>query len=139
MFENKIKSIKRPTVPPRIDAFGQPEEQVLKQGIRTRLLCGVSQGDKPLEFSWTKDGRPLSSSGLALPEVTIREVDADSSVLTFTNLSAVHTGHYQCAARNAAGLARQSAHLYVQGNLEIPADSGFNSTTVHDRNFGVGN
>ena len=127
-------------VPPRMDSFAQPDEQVLKQGIRTRLLCGVSQGDKPLEFGWTKDGRPLSLFGAArhqggadgshhqvsnaglllpLPAVTIREVDADSSVLTFANLSAIHSGHYQCAARNAAGVARQSARLYVQGRRKL--------------------
>ena len=119
-------------VPPRIDAFAQPEEQILKQGIRTRLLCGISQGDKPLEFSWTKDGRPLSLVGdiatrsgavdgvpLRLPAITVRELDADSSVLTFTNLSAVHSGLYECAARNAAGVARRSAQLYVQGKCDV--------------------
>lgn len=115
-------------VPPRMDAFAQrEEEQILKQGIRTRLLCGVSQGDKPLDFSWTKDGQPLStlfgSSGIRsggggvilLPSVNVREVDADSSALTFTNLSAVHSGRYECSARNAAGIARQSTQLFVQG------------------------
>lgn len=115
------------TVPPRMDAFAQrEEEQILKQGIRTRLLCGVSQGDKPLDFSWTKDGQPLSTlfgsggirsggGGVLLPAVNVREVDADSSALTFTNLSAVHSGRYECAARNAAGVARQSTQLFVQG------------------------
>ena len=101
---------------PRIDPFSVPEnepQQLLRQGTRTRLLCGVRQGDKPLEFTWSKDGQQLSS--LALPAVTVRDLDADSSVLTFTNLSAVHLGKYQCAARNAAGLARSTAQLYVQG------------------------
>lgn len=109
-----------------MDAFAQrEEEQILKQGIRTRLLCGVSQGDKPLDFSWTKDGQPLSAllgsrgggPGVVLPAVNVREVDADSSALTFTNLSAVHSGRYECAARNAVGLARQSTLLFVQGIL----------------------
>jgi hypothetical protein len=114
------------TVPPRMDAFAQrEEEQILKQGIRTRLLCGVSQGDKPMDFSWTKDAQPLSAlfgsrgggPGVVLPAVNVREVDADSSALTFTNLSAVHSGRYECAARNAAGVARQSTLLFVQGIL----------------------
>nr|CAH0099527.1 unnamed protein product [Daphnia galeata] len=99
-----------------MDAFAQrEEEQILKQGIRTRLLCGVSQGDKPLDFSWTKDGQPLSSlfAG-SRGGVNVREVDADSSALTFTNLSAVHSGRYECAASNAAGVARQSTQLFVQ-------------------------
>lgn len=102
-----------------MDAFGhREEEQILKQGIRTRLLCGVSQGDKPLEFSWTKDGYPVlfgSGEGAGLPAVNVREVDADSSALTFTNLSAIHSGRYECVARNAAGVARQSTRLFVQG------------------------
>ncbi|KAI9558120.1 hypothetical protein GHT06_014873 [Daphnia sinensis] len=106
-------------VPPRMDAFGhREEEQILKQGIRTRLLCGVSQGDKPLEFSWTKDGYPVlfgsGAGGAGLPAVNVREVDADSSALTFTNLSAIHSGRYECVARNAAGVARQSTRLFVQ-------------------------
>ena len=104
------------TVPPRMDAFAQrEEEQILKQGIRTRLLCGVSQGDKPLDFSWTKDGQPLSDLFGSRGGVNVREVDADSSALTFTNLSAVHSGRYECAASNAAGVARQSTQLFVQG------------------------
>ena len=93
------------------DGEGGGQPQLLRQGSRTRLLCGVSQGDKPIEFSWTKDGRPLG----ALEAVTVRHLDADSSVLTFSNLSAGHLGRYECTATNAAGSARSSAQLFVQG------------------------
>ena len=105
---------------------------MMKPGQRSRLLCGVSQGDKPIEFTWIKDERPLvllspgagngasfssSSAGSVahLPAVTVRQLDADSSVLTFANLSAVHSGRYECMARNSAGLARYDTHLFVQG------------------------
>ena len=103
--------------------------QMMKPGQRGRLLCGVSQGDKPIEFTWTKDERPLSllppavggysavGSVAHLPAVTVRQLDADSSVLTFTNLSAVHSGRYECLAHNSAGLARYATHIYVQGKL----------------------
>ena len=74
-------------------------------GIRTRLLCGVSQGDLPLEISWSKDGQPLGG----------QQLDEFSSVVKFTNLSAANSGYYQCTARNAAGKAHYGTHLYVQG------------------------
>jgi hypothetical protein len=136
------------TVAPRIDPLGlatgtgttattsDEHLQMLKPGQRSRLLCGVSQGDKPIEFTWTKDERPLvllppgaagsapsfssSSPGSVahLPAVTVRQLDADSSVLTFSNLSAVHSGRYECMARNSAGLARYATHLFVQGKRE---------------------
>lgn len=114
-------------VPPKIEPFSVPEEQLLRQGTRTRLLCGVSQGDKPLDFSWTKDDRQLSVSA-PLPAVTIRDLDADSSVLTFTNLTAVHSGRYQCIVRNTAGVTRSSARLYVQGKVRCSSKSPLQST-----------
>lgn len=103
----------------------QPDDAMLKQGVRKRLYCDT-QGDKPLEFTWTKDDRPLglAASGAGrrqasnqLPAVSVVELDADSSVLTISNLSAVHAGRYECAARNGAGVARTSVRLFVQGKV----------------------
>lgn len=34
----------------------------LTEGSSVQVLCGVSSGDKPMYFSWLKDGAPLPSS-----------------------------------------------------------------------------
>ena len=110
-METKPKRNEPNAVSPRIEAFAFPDE--VRAGIRTRLLCGVSQGDLPLEISWSKDGRPLME--LQQPMLTVTELDKFSSVVTFTNLSAIHSGFYQCTARNAAGKAHYGTQLYVKG------------------------
>lgn len=100
---------------PKIEPFTFADD--LRQGLRTRLLCGVSQGDLPMQISWYKDGQPL----VHLPAVTLKELDTFSSVLTFSNLSAVHKGYYQCVAHNGAGIARYGTHLSVQGECNLGA------------------
>lgn len=102
--------------------LAQPEDGMLRQGVRKRLYCDT-QGDKPLEFDWTKDGRPVLGpagepgrrAASLLAGVSVVELDSDSSVLTIGNVSAPHSGRYECSARNAAGVDRQSVLLAVQG------------------------
>lgn len=45
------------TDPPKISPFIFSPE--LTEGSAVQILCGVSAGDKPLYFSWFKDGAPL--------------------------------------------------------------------------------
>lgn len=114
--EHKQKTsddVSRCVVSPRIEAFAFADD--LRVGIRTRLLCGISQGDLPLEITWTKDGRSLAQ----LPAVAVKELDTFSSVLILTDLGAVHSGYYQCHVRNAAGVASYGTHLYVQGKSSM--------------------
>ena len=98
---------------PKIEPFAFPDD--LRQGIRTRLLCGVSQGDLPLEIVWHKDDRTLVQHATA----SVKELDTFTSVLTFTNLSAADAGLYECIVRNAAGLTRYGSQLYVQGEWTV--------------------
>lgn len=34
----------------------------LTEGSSVQVLCGVSSGDKPIYFSWLKDGAPIPTS-----------------------------------------------------------------------------
>ena len=44
------------TVPPEIVPF-PTSAQVQREGIRTRLLCGLARGDPPITFKWLKNAR----------------------------------------------------------------------------------
>ncbi|XP_063599525.1 hemicentin-2-like [Penaeus indicus] len=99
-------------VPPRIQPFKFQEG--LSEGMRTRVVCGVNQGDAPLKLEWLKDGRPLSLGGP--PNVQVKVIDAFSSVLAMSSLTAAHSGRYTCEAHNAAAAVRFTASLSVHGN-----------------------
>lgn len=43
--------------PPKISPFMFSSE--LTEGSSVQVLCGVSSGDKPVYFSWLKDGSPI--------------------------------------------------------------------------------
>lgn len=34
----------------------------LEEGSSVQLLCGMTSGDRPVYFSWLKDGQPLPAS-----------------------------------------------------------------------------
>lgn len=79
--------------------------------MRTRVVCGVSQGDPPLTIDWLKDGRridPVLGVNLSHPEPY-------ASLLTISRVTATHTGEYSCIARNAASEVRYTAKLQVKG------------------------
>lgn len=97
------------TVPPIIEPFSFQDG--LSEGMRTRTVCGVSQGDPPLTISWLKDG-----SGLP-PQLgaNFSTLDAYSSLLSFPSLTASHSGDYTCVAANPAQESRYTAKLQVKG------------------------
>lgn len=87
----------------------------LAENMRTRTVCGVSQGDLPLRLTWLKDGdNVLSSLG-----VNISNLDQYTSILSITSLSQVHSGNYTCVASNQADEVKFTAMLQVKGNVII--------------------
>ncbi|XP_071519102.1 LOW QUALITY PROTEIN: cell adhesion molecule Dscam2-like [Panulirus ornatus] len=96
-------------VPPRIEPFSFQDG--LSEGMRTRVICGVNQGDSPLTLKWLKDGRPLSLGGP--PNIQEKVIDAFSSVLAMSSLTAAHSGRYTCEAHNTAAVVRYTASLTV--------------------------
>jgi len=103
-------------VPPKIEPFTFQEG--LSEGIMTRLVCGVSQGDLPIEFTWSKDGKRISKDDPWTDNIEISTLDPFSTLLRFSSLSASHAGIYTCLATNPASQTQFSARLVVQGKTE---------------------
>ncbi|QQP39109.1 Uncharacterized protein FKW44_019886, partial [Caligus rogercresseyi] len=71
--------------PPEIEPFTFGDN--LREGSRTRVVCGILRGDLPIRLSWLKDGSHLlngQSSGDS--GLQIASVDDFSSLLTISNL-----------------------------------------------------
>ncbi|GAB6020833.1 hypothetical protein CHUAL_003487 [Chamberlinius hualienensis] len=97
-------------VPPKIVPF-EFQEDLLREGMRARLQCVVSEGDLPLNVSWLKDGKPLDEA----MGVTIRNLDDFSSILTIASITPSHNGNYTCVASNTAASTSHNAQLSVNG------------------------
>ncbi|XP_072936767.1 cell adhesion molecule Dscam2-like [Epargyreus clarus] len=93
--------------PPKISPFMFSSE--LTEGSSVQVLCGVSSGDKPMYFSWLKDGAPLPPS-LQIEEKSLNEF----SLLMFSELSARHSGAYTCRVANHAAAVNYTATLTVK-------------------------
>ncbi|KAL0280104.1 UNVERIFIED_CONTAM: hypothetical protein PYX00_001493 [Menopon gallinae] len=78
--------------------------------MRTRTVCGVSQGDPPLTITWLKDGGNLPPH-LGANYTTL---DAYSSLLSIPSLTSSHSGDYTCVASNPAAVLRYTAKLQVK-------------------------
>ncbi|XP_068242659.1 cell adhesion molecule Dscam2-like [Palaemon carinicauda] len=96
-------------VPPRIDPFSFNDG--LSEGMRTQVMCGVSQGDAPITIEWLKDGH-LFSKERSL-DIQVMMLDDFSSVLAIRSLTPGHSGRYTCQVRNAAATERYTAALTV--------------------------
>ncbi|KAJ8735955.1 hypothetical protein PYW08_006611 [Mythimna loreyi] len=93
--------------PPKISPFMFSSE--LTEGSSVQVLCGVSSGDKPMYFSWLKDGAPLPPN-LQIEEKSLNEF----SLLMFSDLSARHSGAYTCRVSNHAATVNYTATLSVK-------------------------
>lgn len=67
-------------------------------------------GDRPLDITWQKDGRPIPVS----LGVTVDNIDFTSS-LRINNLTPDHNGNYTCIARNEAATVEHQSRLIVRG------------------------
>lgn len=108
----KIHKLLSNTVPPVIEPFAFQKD--LSDGMRTRLICGVSRGDLPLRLTWLKDGEHLMPSLGA----NVSSIDQFSSILSIPLLSHTHSGEYTCVASNQASEVKYSATLQVKGNVD---------------------
>lgn len=80
-------------------------------GQSAQVACSVSEGDSPLELSWTFDG-PQDVFGLG---VSVVNIGAKTSLLSIDNTDSVHRGNYTCRVANRAGRASYTAGLNVHG------------------------
>ncbi|CAH0695577.1 unnamed protein product [Spodoptera exigua] len=93
--------------PPKISPFMFSSE--LTEGSSVQVLCGVSSGDKPMYFTWLKDGAPLPAN-LQIEEKNLNEF----SLLMFSELTARHSGEYTCRVSNHAAVVNYTATLSVK-------------------------
>lgn len=98
-----------PAVPPYIQPF---EFQRFTIGQRVFIPCVVMSGDRPLDITWQKDGRPIPAS----LGVTVDNIDFTSS-LRISNLTPDHNGNYTCIARNEAAAVEHQSQLIVRGEI----------------------
>lgn len=100
----------------------------LAENMRTRTVCGVSQGDLPLRLTWLKDGDNLLPS----MAVNISNLDQYTSILSITSLSQIHSGNYTCVASNQADEVKFMAMLQVKGNVvKMPKKSHFQKISTY--------
>lgn len=71
----------------------------------------VSEGDLPLEMSWTFNGSGLEH----FPDVTVGNVGRRSVFLTIESVSYTNAGEYRCHAKNEAGEDQYATKLLVNG------------------------
>ncbi|GFT08373.1 titin [Nephila pilipes] len=98
--------------PPRINPFHFSGE--LNEGLRTMVMCGIIDGDRPFEFKWFKDGDPLL---LKRDHFSVESLNEFTSILTIENLNADSNGNYTCRVSNAAGSDEKSDVLTMKGEM----------------------
>ncbi|CAG9581983.1 unnamed protein product [Danaus chrysippus] len=93
--------------PPKIAGFQFPADLV--EGSSIQVLCGITSGDKPVYFSWLKDGQHIPSN-LQVQEKSLDEF----SFLIFSHVTSKHSGDYTCVASNTAAEVNHTARLAVK-------------------------
>ncbi|XP_013149682.1 PREDICTED: Down syndrome cell adhesion molecule-like protein Dscam2 [Papilio polytes] len=93
--------------PPKIAGFSFPSDLV--EGSSVQVLCGITSGDKPVYFSWLKDGQHIPSN-LQVQEKSLDEF----SFLIFSHVTSQHSGEYTCVASNTAAEVNHTARLAVK-------------------------
>ncbi|KAH7936599.1 hypothetical protein HPB49_001634 [Dermacentor silvarum] len=84
-------------------------------GDNVQTMCAVQSGDE-VDFSWRKDGQPLSASGHRL---VIHSLPT-TSILLIKNATVFDAGNYSCVGRNALGQDSVTAQLRVEDAVEEP-------------------
>lgn len=86
-------------------------DKSVEAGTNVGIMCMLVQGDLPVTFVWTKDGRPVGS----IPGIKVDSQDVTSSIV-FTRARDTHTGNYTCVASNPVGSYVASTEILVNGN-----------------------
>lgn len=97
-------------VVPRIIPFSFGESPIFA-GQTTQVTCTVSEGDPPLELSWTFHG-PQDMDRLG---ISTTKFGKKTSLLLIDYASSHHRGLYTCTAKNPAGSTNYSTSLNIHG------------------------
>lgn len=98
------------TVAPVITPFQFDGPQ--NTGAVVVVPCFVPTGDSPMKVKWYLNGRQIVHH---LKGVSISSFGSQGSILNINSVESHHEGEYACVAENAAGKAKYSAVLHVNG------------------------
>ena len=102
-------------VPPRIVPF--KFEEPIFAGQSAQVTCLVSEGDLPLNITWTYEGS--SSRSISEMNISISSFGQKTSMLYIEFLDESHRGNYTCIAQSLSNLrlySHYSAELNIRGN-----------------------
>ncbi|XP_067139910.1 cell adhesion molecule Dscam1-like isoform X2 [Centruroides vittatus] len=94
-------------VPPKI--VPQISENSLREGQRYVAICGISEGDSPLRFQWSKNGKQLTESS----HLKIHHQGDFSTSLIIAAVKGTDSGNYTCVVSNRAGSDSLTTKLLV--------------------------
>ncbi|GIY15759.1 titin [Caerostris darwini] len=98
---------------PEIGPFLFPKQ--LNAGMRASVICTVTIGNPPFEFTWFKDeAKVIETRGISL-----RKIDEFTSNLVISKVEAESNGNYTCKVSNSAGFDQKSAVLLVKDAPKI--------------------
>lgn len=98
---------------PKTDDSLLQDKHVPEGGLVT-IMCSLIEGDPPVEFFWSKDGKLVRS----FPGVKVVNQEF-SSTLTITSATSVHSGKYYCKASNPVSWSMMKATVFVDGIVEF--------------------
>ncbi|KAL3196677.1 hypothetical protein MRX96_045142, partial [Rhipicephalus microplus] len=102
--------------PPKVNPFSFTK--TLSEGQSTAVTCTVTQGSKPVQLQWLKDGHEVVGSG-AMKLIKHETI----VVLSIEPVKVADSGNYTCVARNKYGYDRYTSSLQVNGaELKRPSE-----------------
>jgi hypothetical protein len=105
---------------PKISPFSFGDEPIY-HGQVAQATCLVTEGDYPLEITWSFQGSHLSTqTGISTTKVGKR-----TSLLLIDPTQSGHTGYYTCTAKNKAGITNITAILNIYGKKIYLTRFGF--------------
>ncbi|XP_065340867.1 cell adhesion molecule Dscam1 isoform X23 [Cloeon dipterum] len=108
---------------PKMVPFSFGDEPIY-YGQAAQATCLVSEGDLPLEITWSFQGSNLSTQ----MGISTTKVGRKASLLLIDPTLPGHTGNYTCTAKNKAGISNLTAslHIYVPPRWILePTDKAF--------------
>ncbi|XP_059693788.1 neuronal-glial cell adhesion molecule-like, partial [Haemorhous mexicanus] len=100
-----------------------PEQLVVFPSDDAVLKCAAS-GNPPVQFHWTREGRPFPSPSLSPAELAGVSVSPGGGTLVINaSLAARLQGRFRCAASNALGTALSpESHLIAENTPQWPKE-----------------
>lgn len=98
---------------PKIIPFSFGDDPIYS-GHAAQVTCLVSEGDVPIEISWSFQGSELSSQ----MGISTTKVGRKASLLLIDPIMSGHRGNYTCTVKNPAGSANYSASLNIYGKVK---------------------